>query len=1555
MKAMTEAGADPQVASLSEPIAKALIGGALPNEIENFNTSRRKEAAAFVARTALVRKADSPAIKLETMESEEGELRRMRLAVINRDKPFLVDSIAAAIAANGLAIDRLLHPVIAVERDGDGRLIVAGAKAGASAAQESMIYLEIERADAKERRALVADIRDTLEDVRRAVRDWPKMQQALRADADKLGDTEGAALLRWFLDGNLTQLGHEIRLRDGTLESALGIGSNATNPTLADESRALAFKWFETKGNDAPLVLKSNRISTVHRRVPMDLLILPVIRDGKIAALSIHSGLWTSAALSAPPTMVPLLRAGLKHIQDKYGFSASGHAGKALAHALSELPHDLLIGFKPETLEETALLAMSLADRPRPAMLLHESALGRHLFALVWLPREEFSAGRRSAIGTMLAEAAQAEILSWALNLDDSDVAQLRYTLDMRANGRVPDSAELNRRLVAMVRGWVPEVESALVALGEGQRAARLAIRYANVFPDGYRNRYGTDEAARDILRLRDLASDTQRRARLFRSADDGAHRLRLKIYHLGGLLPLSSVVPALEHFGFQVLEESSTRLQGGESGYVNDLLLEVGTDIDIDALLARADVIEGAIETVLEGHAENDAFNQLIVALGLDPFSVALFRAWFRYLRQTGMSYGIDTVAGALRRAPIAAHAIIDLFAALHDPDRAGAKAAEMAEAALDAALAKVSAIDDDRILRRIRSVVAATLRTNAFASAGAEALAFKLDSNAIPGLPAPRPWREIWVCSPRVEGIHLRGGPIARGGLRWSDRRDDFRTEILGLMKAQLVKNAVIVPNGAKGGFYAKQLPSPAIDRDAWQAEGTESYRVFIRALLSITDNIVDDKIIHPERVVVRDGEDPYFVVAADKGTASFSDVANSIALERNFWLGDAFASGGSHGYDHKGMGITARGAWVSVRRHFAEMGIDVQKDAITVVGCGDMSGDVFGNGMLLSKSLRLVAAFDHRHIFLDPDPNPGESWKERKRLFKLPRSSWADYDPALISKGGGVYPRTQKEIPVSAGAAAVLGIAAGSYDPPTLIAAILKAPVDLLWFGGIGTYIKAGNETNAEVGDPGNDALRVNGEDLRVRVVGEGANLGCTQAGRIAFAERGGRINTDFIDNSAGVDCSDNEVNIKIPLNREMREGRLAFDARNALLAEMTDDVAALVLEDNRLQTLALSLAERGGARALPAQVRVIEVLENAGRIDRAVEGLESSDDLLRRAQDGIGLTRPELAIILSHGKLALQDAIENSAVPSDAALAPLLHAYFPEAMRRRFAAAIDAHRLRPQIIATKMANRLVNRLGIVAPFELAEEEGVSLAQVAAAYFAADMLYGLEATMEAIETAAVGEEDRLSLFDLAAATARLQISDLLRAMRSDALPGPMAERLRKGIDKLDRARGKLLRAEAQTQAANLRERLIGHGATTKLADQIVRLDELDGAVGIAELCADQGYDVIEATRAYVRLGEALGLDWAKAAVQRCLPADQWEKLLIAGLSTEFEQLRLDFLAHSKGGDPVAMVEQWLVANEPRVAQFRALVDRARTAALPTVAMLAQIDGQARTLLAR
>ena len=1543
-----EAAPDPTI--LPE-IARVLTAGALPGETDGFSDEDREAAAVFVAHAVARRTPGKPSFALESVSIESGR-RLMRLAIVNDDMPFLVDSVAAALAARGLAVHRLLHPIVAVRRDTEGRLTDLFPARTEGERRESIIYMEIERTDAKDRRTIVEDLEHVLANVRAAVEDWPMLQHALREGAAHLPDGEGAALLRWFLDGNMTLLGYRREAADGTTEQALGVPRADPAPVWSAAARAAAIAWFE-EGHEGPLLLKADRLATVHRRLPLDLIVLPHREGPRVLGLDIHAGLWTSGALATRPDKVPLLRQRLTTLEEELGFDPAGHAGKALHQALYELPHDLSIAFPTDALKQVALTAMSLADRPRPKLVLVDEVLGRHLFAFVWLPREELTTVRREAIGRMVADAARGSVVSWAIDLGDGDIALLRYTVTLGAGHARPDAAPLDKRLEQMVRGWAPAVEAALVERAGPSRAARLTLGYANSFPQGYRSRSDATEAAEDILRLCALESDADRAVRLFARAGEVEDRLHLKIYRAGRLVPLSDVVPVLENFGFVVLEEVPTALDGGKLGHIHEFQLDAPKG-SAATLLERADVAEQAIAQVLEGHAENDSFNKLLVSLGLEPRAVVLLRAWFRYLRQTGLNYGLATVADAMTRAPDVTRAFIALFDACHDPEHGSDKAADAARAAIDEGLVAVAAIDDDRILRRTRGVIEAILRTNAFSPAANEALAFKLDSGRVPGLPAPRPWREIWVYSPRVEGIHLRGGPIARGGLRWSDRRDDFRTEILGLMKAQVVKNAVIVPTGAKGGFYPKQLPVMG-DRKAWLAEGTESYRIFIRSLLSVTDNIVADKVVHPDQVRILDGQDPYFVVAADKGTATFSDVANAIATERGFWLGDAFASGGSHGYDHKAMGITAKGAWVSVTRHFAEMGVDVQSDPIATAGCGDMSGDVFGNGMLLSKTIRLVAAFDHRHIFLDPTPDMAKSWDERARLFALPASSWADYDAKLISKGGGVFPRSQKAIPVSTEAAAALGIAEGTYDPATLIQSILKAPVDLLWFGGIGTYIKASTQTHADAGDPANDTNRVDANELRAKVIGEGANLSTTQAGRIEFGLLGGRCNTDFIDNSAGVDCSDNEVNIKIALNAEMAEGRLSFDDRNAFLASMTDDVASIVLEDNRLQTLSLSAAERGGPAALPSQVSVIEELEAAGRLDRKVEGLRGNDEFARRAQDGHGLTRPELAVILSHAKLTLQAAIEASPITGDPSLSPILHRAFPAPMQKRFGDAIERHRLRGEIIATKVANGVVNRLGLVAPFELAEEEGVSLARVAGAYLACDEIFGLTELFADIEAEPMPETGRLELLDVAARMIRLHIADLIRVADPTIMPGEMAAALKAGVQRLDKEVEKLVKAEVRGFSAQLNTRLIETGANAALAARVARLYELDGAIATAALAARHGWGEVDVVAAYVRLGEALGLDWAKAAAQRAVPIDPWERLLTAGLARDFEQIRLDFLSRAGKVGPIKLVDQWLDQHQVRVERFLRLVQRARTASSVSPAMLAQVAAQARILLSR
>ena len=1552
--------------TLVQAIAARLSDALLPGD-QPFTKPALASAAEFMLSAAAQRSSGEPVIALETVAGSAIE-RFMRIGIINDDMPFLVDSIATTITAQGIAIDRLVHPVLPVRRDAAGRLttIVDGDATGEK--RESMIYLETPRVEAKLRRQLENALRATLADVRAAVADWPRMQQAMAADADALTDGEGAALLRWFKDGSLTQLGHVTRHQDGSHSDALGICNKSATVLLGDTSWDRAFAWFagKAKGKRVPLAVKSNRVSNVHRRAPLDLFIVPVYEAGKLEALSVHAGLWTSAALAAAPMQVPRMRAQLADLMRELEFSAQGHAGKALVHALTALPHDLLISFGDSDLERISTTMMSLIDRPRPKLALISSPLMRHLFAFVWLPRDIMSTGTRRQVEAMLVETSQAPVLDWSLEVE-GNLALLQFVLDLPEATKLPDEAALDARLQGMLRGWHEAVERELAASEDASRAAAFTARYAEAFPLSYRSEYGPVEAARDIARLRRVAGEGEsgvpRDVRLHCVASDGAEILRLKVYQRSGAIALSDAVPALENFGFRVIEDIPTALDEGKLGTIHDFLLTPPPALACSVLLNRAGEIEAAIAAVLNGQAEDDPFNRLVTGAALGPVHANWLRAWYRYLRQAGSNYSVPTAVDALQNAPAVTRAVIALFIARHDPAFKGdrAKAETAAQDAIRAGLAEVKAINDDRLLRQFRAVVEAALRTNAFAPAGTAALAFKLDSALVPGLPKPLPWREIFVYSRRVEGIHLRAGPIARGGLRWSDRRDDFRTEVLGLMKAQRVKNAVIVPTGAKGGFYPKQLPNPALDRDGWLTEGKDSYKLFIRTLLSITDNIVEGTVVHPAKVVIRDGEDPYFVVAADKGTATFSDTANAIAAEHDFWLDDAFASGGSKGYDHKAMGITAKGAWLSVQRHFRELGTDVQTDPVRVAGCGDMSGDVFGNGMLLSQSIKLVAAFDHRHIFLDPDPDTAKSWKERARMFALPRSSWDDYDKQLISPGGGIFARSLKEIPLSKQVRAVLGIEAETLDPDSLITAILKAPVDLMWFGGIGTYIKASHENNAAVGDPANDALRIDGRDLRCKVIGEGANLGTTQAGRIEFAldganGTGGRINTDFIDNSAGVDCSDNEVNIKIALASAQRAGRLTEPARVKLLESMTDEVSVLVLEDNRLQALALSIAEAGGARASASYLRLIETLEASGNLDRKTEGLAGSDVLARRAADGQGLTRSELAVILSSSKLVLQDALEHSGVPDDPALECYLLDAFPAPMRAKFKADILSHRLRREIIATKLANRMVNRLGLIHPFELVEEEGATLAQVAAAFVVVEHLLGMAAIWSAIEQAAMPETARIQLFERAAAAMVNHMADLLRVSAGTAAPATAIAELGAGVRDLSATTDRLLSNDGRALSIRMIEDFGAAGAPPMLAAEVAHLFDLDGTIGLARLAKDSGVGAQDLTHAFVLIGTTLGLDWAQHAAERMSPSDPWERLLINGLARDFQHMRLDFLRRAGGkGDPVQTVERWADGQAAAIRQFGAMLVRAQNTVPVAPAMLAQIAGQARNLLGR
>ena len=1528
-------------ASLRKSFREQIYAGSSAAELEGLSNADLDRLADLAFATFAVRPPGTHGVHVGAGEGDAGR-RHMAVILNTDDMPFLVDSATAAIGAEGLEIQRLLHPILSVRRDAKGHVAALGE---ADAPRESLIIMDVDRAPAKKRADLAHQLDLVYADVRRAVTDWQPMLAQLRSAARALNDSpppiaphvlaETIAFLEWMAADNFTLLG----FADGNLRLGL-MADRARWPAPADG------------GSKEPLIIhKSPMRSTVHRPVPLDVITVQRFdSQGQVTGAANFLGLFASAALRESPRRVPLVRRKVAEVAEKLGYAPRSHAGRALTHVIETFPREEMFQIDTAELLEMAKGLLSLLDRPRPQLFVRNDSRAGNASVLVYIPRESYSADLRQRVGDMLQQELGGTLGKFDAELRAEGLARVHYMLE--GVEHAPTAEHLNQRLLQLTRGWDDELEMALVERSGAIRAARLALTHGRAFSLGYRSEFTPREAADDILRLTELSTPDDRHVALYRREGDPPSIVRLKIYRLGEIIALSDSVPMLENFGFRVVEEVPYDLAEGELGWIHDFKLETG--VAPANLEPFCTVVNPALDAVLTGIQENDAFNALIPACGLTAEEANWLRAWFRYLRQTGVSYSIQTVVDALKRNQSATLGLIAFFRGRLGP-AATDEAADTSKRAFREALDAVQAIDEDRILRLFEGFILAILRTNAFVPGGPAALAFKLESAKVPGLPKPHPWREIWVYSPRVEGIHLRGGPIARGGLRWSDRRDDFRTEVLGLVKAQIVKNSVIVPTGAKGGFYPKQLPDPAVDRDGWATEGREAYKLFIRTLLSITDNLdVDGKVVPPADVFRRDGDDPYLVVAADKGTATFSDTANAISEDTGFWLDDAFASGGSVGYDHKAMGITARGAWVSVTRHFAETGIDVQKDEVTVAGVGDMSGDVFGNGMLLSKSLKIVCAFDHRHIFLDPAPDPAKSWQERARLFALPRSSWADYDAKLISKGGGVFPRSQKSIPLSAEVRALLGLDAEALSPPELMTAILKAPVDLLWFGGIGTYVKAQDQSNADVGDRANDAQRVNGQDIRARVIGEGANLGVTQAGRIEYASRGGRLNTDFIDNSAGVDTSDHEVNIKIALGAAIRANRLDLAARDRLLAEMTDEVAQLVLANNSAQTLVLSVAESHARERLDGHVRLMELLESSGLLDREIEGLPSARDIEERKRLGRGLTRPELSVLLSYTKMELKDALVTSKLVEDPLTGPELFREFPPAMHERFDTEIRGHQLRNQIIGTMLANQLVNRGGLTLGHDLAAELGMPLETIAAAFVSARTLFNLENLWKAIDDAKVPALQALALHAEAADVTRILVGDLAR--RTDAeSPARLSSRLAPGLQRLLGSLDRLLRPEPRAQVEAVRQRLVQAGAPADVVDWIATLHALSGAAGVVALASDLRLDEAKTAEAYTRLGEQLGIDWAQGATRALSPSDSWERLLAATTARSFETMRLDLVRRltPEGGNPLAEADAWLKAREGEAAALARAISTARRSGPPSLPMLAHLATVARNML--
>jgi glutamate dehydrogenase len=1524
--------------------------------------------------------------------------------VVTDDMPFLVDSVNGALTRHNRPIHGVIHPQLAVRRTLTGELVEIcpasdPAHAPADAIVESWIHLEIDRESNK---AVLETIQRQLEEVlghvREVVEDWPRMRATALRIAESLSTgpvpvepteaAEAQELLRWLVDEHFTFLGYreyDLRTEDGVdvLRTVPGTGLGISRPDkLVSASFAQASAESRAKFRERRLLTLSKAMdkSTVHKPTYLDYVgVKKFDPAGAVVGERRFLGLLSSAAYAERVTRIPVIRRKVAAVFAEAGLDPSSHDGRDLMEILETYPREELFQISVPDLAVIAQSVLRLAERSRLRLYLRRDELGRFLSALVYLPRDRVNTQVRLRMQDILLAQLGGATIDYTLRSTESALARLHFVVRMAPGQELPkriDDVRIEELLVEATRQWEDDFADALAAQCGEEQAGALRERYAAAIPAAYRADFPARIAVADLRQIDALPQLGGLATNLYQPLGGGAPgRRRFKIYRLGESLSLSALLPVLSRMGVEVVDERPYEFApaGGPTAWVYDLGLRFDPALE-DGLEAARPLFQDAFAAVCRGTADNDGFNRLVLAAGLTWRQAMLLRAYAKYLRQVGTAFSQDYIEQCLGTNARIARLLVELFEARLDPadQRAGdrAAAADRLVEQVTAELEQVASLDADRILRSLLRLVQATLRTNYFqpGTGGATAdgtakpyVSFKLNPEAIPELPAPRPRYEVWVYSPRVEGVHLRFGTVARGGLRWSDRREDFRTEVLGLVKAQMVKNAVIVPVGAKGGFVVKSPPDPA-DREAGLAEGVACYTTFVRGLLDLTDNLVvrdGRRVVQPPPETVRhDPDDSYLVVAADKGTATFSDIANRVAAEYGYWLGDAFASGGSTGYDHKAMGITARGAWESVKRHFRELGIDVQTQDVTCVGIGDMSGDVFGNGMLLSPHIRLVAAFDHRHIFLDPDPDPAVSFVERRRLYELPRSSWADYDRALISAGGGVYPRTAKSVPVSPQVADRLGLPGGPgrLTPAELLRAILTAPVDLLWNGGIGTYVKAGSEANTEVGDKSNDAIRVNGAQVRARVVGEGGNLGCTQLGRIEYAlaggprvpaaggarppgiddlaplGAGGRVNTDAIDNSAGVDCSDHEVNIKILLDSVVAAGDLTTGQRNELLAAMTSEVAELVLRDNYDQNVALATAMMQAPSLLDVHSRFIRRLEREGRLDRRIEFLPTDKQIAERRQAGLGLTQPELAVLLAYTKITMYEELISSELPEDPFLRGTLYRYFPTAVRERFRDQIDRHPLRREIIATGVVNQHVNSTGITSLFRLREETGASAPDVARAHTLTTEVYDAAAVWAAVEDldnavpAEVLTRIRLESRKLTERATRWFLYNRRSPLDIEA----QVRLLRAGVAEVVAHLPKLVRGIDLRRMEAIRDDLAASGVPDRLAEWVAAMPTAFAALDICEVARGSGREVIEVAGVYFDLADRVQLATLLDRILALPRSDRWKSLARAALRDDLYRahagLTSDVLAcGGPGSTPEERFATWVERN-------RTVLDRTR-----------------------
>ncbi len=1444
------------------------------------------------------------------------------IEILNDDMPFLVDSVLDELAESSISIVMLVHPVEKIIRQvktGD----IANTGKGSSEVRESFIHIHVERIGSKTRReGLLKRLEVVLKEVRLAVIDWTAMLDRVNKVIDEYKQVpppipvdelaESLEFLNWLIDGHFTFLG----IREYTFEggadtgdlvaikrSSLGIlrDSNVEVLRRAGKMVSMTPEVRDFLQDPAPLIIaKANVKAKVHRRTHMDYIGIKMFDvKGRLKGELRLIGLFTSVAYTRSVKAIPILRRKALRMIDASGVGRDGHSGKALQNILENYPRDELFQIDDETLLQNALGMLRLSDRPRTAVFVRKDKFDRYVSALVFVPRERFNTDVRVKIGDFLAQAYDGRVSAHYTSFPEGTLTRIQYIIGRNEDETPsPDTADLEVTIEGLTRTWSDNLIAAIKAEESGAEARALIKNYAKAFSPAYQDAFSPAQGLADIGRMENLddigglsiefATNVQ--------SDEGAN-IRLKLYHCGGPIPLSDRLPILEKMDFRAINERSYKITRGESAacddvWVHDIILQhvKGQKVHLEKL---KNALEACFMAVWNGQAENDGYNALVLNQGFGWRDVAMLRAYGKYLRQVGVGFSQTYMAATLVKHGAIATWLVDLFHTrfVTRPTRGATynKARENSILSqIENALGDVSSLDEDRIIRHFSNVITVSLRTN-FYQTGEDGLAkptiaFKLDSKAVDGLPEPRPYAEIFVYSPDVEGIHMRFGKIARGGLRWSDRHEDFRTEVLGLVKAQQVKNAVIVPVGSKGGFVPKKLPQ-AGSREETQAEAIRCYKLFISNLLDLTDNLDGQKLIPPVNVFRHDGDDPYLVVAADKGTATFSDIANGISETRGFWLGDAFASGGSAGYDHKKMGITARGGWEAVKRHFREMNIDCQSTPFTVIGVGDMSGDVFGNGMLLSKQTKVIAAFDHRDIFIDPDPDPAISFAERKRLFALPRSSWKDYKSALISKGGGVFSRSEKSIALSAEICAMTGLKTKSATPNELLKALLKSEADLLWFGGIGTYVRATTETDADAGDRANDIIRVTAKELKFKIIGEGANLGMTQKARIEFAQNGGRMNTDAVDNSAGVNSSDLEVNIKIALGSVEAAGKLTRKDRNKFLAKMTKQVASLVLRNNIQQTLSITLAEFRGIDEIGFQQRLMRSLEKRNLLDREVEFLPTDAEIQEREIAGNALTRPELSVLLAYAKIVLYDDLLATDVPDDTYLGAELMRYFPETLQKTYPDAIQGHKLRREIIATMLANSIVNRGGPTIISRLMDETGADVAAITAAFATARDCFGLtdlNGRIDALDNK-IDTAEQTKLYVMAQTLMRDQLVWFLRNTPTTGGLEKVIGHYRSGLADLETSLSEILPATMNSDLVQVEKKLVTKGVPVKFARKIASLGVLSRGPDIIYVAERSGKKLVDVAKVFFELGADLKIDWLSKKADEVSSTEYFERLAL------------------------------------------------------------------------